>query len=104
MQELAQHGLMIGLIDGQSTFQISQQYENLLNQTQHDLESSLKKQWSRTVFNVQYGEVETITPFMMQTERKVRAFNRASEMLHQEPIVKGLKDAFDGQLDNIQLK
>ena len=104
VQELAQHGLMIGLIDGQSTFQISQQYENLLNQTQHDLESSLKKQWSRTVFNVQYGEVETITPFMMQTERKVRAFNRASEMLHQEPIVKGLKDAFDGQLDNIQLK
>ncbi|AYO54048.1 DNA polymerase III subunit gamma/tau [Acinetobacter wuhouensis] len=104
VQELAQHGLMIGTINGQSTFQTSKQYENLLNQTQHDLEASLKQQWSSTVFNVQYGEVETITPFMMQRERKVRAFDRASEMLHQEPIVKSLMEAFDGQLENIQLK
>ncbi|RZG77865.1 DNA polymerase III subunit gamma/tau [Acinetobacter sp. WCHAc060025] len=104
VQELAQHGLMIGTINGQSTFQTSKQYENLLNQTQHDLEASLKQQWSSTVFNVQYGEVETITPFMMQRERKVRAFDRASEMLHQEPIVKSLMEAFEGQLENIQLK
>lgn len=104
VQELAQHGLMIGTINGQSTFQTSKQYENLLNQTQHDLEASLKQQWSSTAFNVQYGEVETITPFMMQRERKVRAFDRASEMLHQESIVKSLMEAFDGQLENIQLK
>ncbi len=104
VQELAQHGLMTGMINGQSTFQTSKQYENLLNQTQHDLEASLKQQWSNTVFNVEYGEVATITPFMMQNERKVRAFDRASEMLHQEPTVKGLLEAFDGQLENIQLK
>ena len=104
VQELAQHGLMSGMIDGQSTFQISKQYENLLNQTQHDLEASLKQQWSKTVFTVQYGEVETTTPFMMQQQRKVRAFDRATEMLQQEPVVKGLLEAFDGQLQNIQLK
>ena len=104
VQELAQHGLMIGMINGQSTFQTSKQYENLLNQTQHALEAALKQQWSNTVFNVQYGEVETITPFHMQNERKVRAFNRASEMLHAEPVVKNLLETFEGELQNIQLK
>ncbi len=104
VQELAQHGLMIGMINGQSTFQTSKQYENLLHQTQHALEAALKQQWSNTVFNVQYGEVETITPFHMQNERKVRAFNRASEMLHAEPVVKNLLETFEGELQNIQLK
>lgn len=104
VQELAQHGVMMGQIDGHSTFQISKQYENLLHQTQHALEASLKQQWSNTVFNVQYGEVESITPFHMQNERKVRAFNRATEMLHAEPVIKNLLDAFDGELQNIQLK
>ena len=95
---------MIGIINGQSTFQTSKQYENLLHQTQHALEAALKQQWSNTVFNVQYGEVETITPFHMQNERKVRAFNRASEMLHAEPVVKNLLETFEGELQNIQLK
>jgi DNA polymerase-3 subunit gamma/tau len=41
---------------------------------------------------------------MMQKERKVRAFDRAAEMLQQEPVVKSLIDAFDCQIENIQLK
>lgn len=104
VQELAQHGLMIGMINGHSTFQISKQYENLLNQTQHALESSLKQQWSSTVFNVQYGEVESTTPFHMQNERKIRAYQRAEQMLHAEPAIKSLLQAFEGELQNIQLK
>ena len=104
VQELAQHGLMIGMINGHSTFQISKQYENLLNQTQHALESSLKQQWSSTVFNVQYGEVESTTPFHMQNERKIRAYQRAEQMLHAEPVIKRLLQAFEGELQNIQLK
>ena len=104
VQELAQHGLMSGMIDGQSTFQTTREYENLLHQTQHDLEASLKQQWSKTIFTVQYGEVDEITPFMMQKQRKVRAYDRASEMLQQEPVVKSLIEAFEGQLENIQLK
>ncbi|WP_151812135.1 DNA polymerase III subunit gamma/tau [Acinetobacter bereziniae] len=104
VQELAQHGLMMGMINGQSIFQTSPKYEKLLNQAQHDLEAALKQQWSQTIFTVQYGEVESITPYMMQKERKVRAFDRAAEMLQQEPVVKSLIDAFDGQIENIQLK
>lgn len=104
VQELAQHGLMMGVINGQSVFQTSSKYEKLLNQAQHDLEAALKQQWSQTIFTVQYGEVESITPYMMQKERKVRAFDRAAEMLKQEPVVKSLIDAFDGQIENIQLK
>ena len=104
VQELAQHGLMIGAINGQSNFQISPKYEKILNQAQHDLEAALKQQWSLTNFIVQYGEVETTTPFMMQNIRKEQAFKRASDMLHQEVVVKSLVDAFDGQLENIQLK
>lgn len=104
VQELAQHGLMTGDVDGQSIFQISQKYEKLLNQAQHDLEAKLKQQWPSTLFTVQYGEVESTTPYMMQSERKLRAYDRASEMLQKEPLVKSLIEALDGKLENIQLK
>ena len=104
VQELAQHGLMTGDVNGQSIFQISQKYEKLLNQAQHDLEAKLKQQWPSTLFTVQYGEVESTTPYMMQNERKLRAYDRASEMLQKEPLVKSLIEALDGKLENIQLK
>lgn len=104
VQELAQHGLMTGDVNGQSIFQISQKYEKLLNQAQHDLEAKLKQQWPSTLFTVQYGEVESTTPYMMQNERKLRAYDRANEMLEKEPLVKSLIEALDGKLENIQLK
>ena len=104
VQELAQHGLMTGDVNGQSIFQISQKYEKLLNQAQHDLEAKLKQEWPSTLFTVQYGEVESTTPYMMQNERKLRAYDRASEMLQKEPLVKSLIEALDGKLENIQLK
>lgn len=104
VQELAQHGLMTGDVNGQSIFQTSQKYEKLLNQAQHDLEAKLKQQWPNTLFTVQYGEVESTTPYMMQNERKLRAYDRASEMLQKEPLVKSLIEALDGKLENIQLK
>jgi len=53
---------------------------------------------------VQYGEVESTTPYMMQNERKLRAYDRANEMLEKEPLVKSLIEALDGKLENIQLK
>lgn len=104
VQELAQHGLMTGDVNGQSIFQTSQKYEKLLNQAQHDLEAKLKQQWPNTLFTVQYGEVESTTPYMMQNERKLRAYDRASEILQKEPLVKSLIEALDGKLENIQLK
>ncbi|WP_296283184.1 DNA polymerase III subunit gamma/tau [uncultured Acinetobacter sp.] len=104
VQELAQHGLMTGQINAQSIFHIPKKYEKLLGQAQFDLEAAMKQQWGNTVFSVEYGDVESTTPYLMQNERKVKAFQRAAEMLHQEPIVKSLVEAFDGQLQNIQLK
>ncbi|RKG37705.1 DNA polymerase III subunit gamma/tau [Acinetobacter rongchengensis] len=104
VQELAQHGLMTGTINAQSVFQIPQKYEKLLGQAQFDLGAALKQQWENTVFSVEYGEIASTTPYMMQNERKAKAFQRAAEMLHQEAVVKSLVDAFDGQLHNIQLK
>ncbi|MEG0487525.1 MAG: DNA polymerase III subunit gamma/tau [Acinetobacter sp.] len=104
VQELAQHGLMTGQIDAQSVFHIPKKYEKLLGQAQFDLEAALKQQWANTIFNVEYAEIASTTPYMMQNERKAKAFHRAGEMLHQEVVVKSLVDAFDGQLQNIQLK
>ncbi|WP_089604332.1 DNA polymerase III subunit gamma/tau [Acinetobacter piscicola] len=104
VQELAQHGLMTGQIDAQSVFHIPKKYEKLLGQAQFDLEAALKQQWASTIFNVEYVEIASTTPYMMQNDRKAKAFHRAGEMLHQEAVVKSLVDAFDGQLQNIQLK
>ncbi|OTG65143.1 DNA polymerase III subunit gamma/tau [Acinetobacter silvestris] len=104
VQELAQHGVMTGHIDGESLFHIPQKYEKLLFQAQHDLEAELKQKWPNSRFLVQYGNVDEITPFNMQNERKIKAFDRAAVMLHQEPVVKNLVEMFDAGLQNIQLK
>lgn len=104
VQELAQQGLMAGQINAESVFMIPQRYEQLLTQLRHVLEDALKAEWPQTRFDVKYAEVETITPYTMQVQRKQKAFQRAHELLQNEDTVKGLVQTFDGELHNIQLK
>lgn len=104
VQELAQHGVMTGQINAESVFHIPEQYQQLLTQLQHALESALKEQWSKTLFKVQYENVDETTPYILQQQRKQRAYQRAENLLHQEPIVKDILQDFDGELHNIQLK
>lgn len=104
VQELAQQGLMAGQINAESVFMIPQRYEQLLTQLRHVLEDALKAEWPQTRFDVKYAEVETITPYTMQAQRKQKAFQRAHELLQNEDTVKGLVQIFDGELHNIQLK
>ena len=104
VQELAQHGVMTGQINGDSIFHIPKQYEALLTQLQHALEQALKTEWSSTHFQVHYADVETTTPYSMQSERKEKAYARAAELLHAEPAVKELLQNFEGEIQNIQLK
>ncbi|MCG2608291.1 DNA polymerase III subunit gamma/tau [Acinetobacter sp. SM34] len=104
VQELAQQGVMTGQINGDSTFHIPKQYEALLTQLQHALEQALKTEWSGTHFQVHYADVETTTPYSMQSERKEKAYARAAELLHAEPVVKELLQNFEGKIQNIQLK
>ncbi|MFH7767068.1 DNA polymerase III subunit gamma/tau [Acinetobacter sp. BSP-28] len=104
VQELAQQGVMTGQINGESIFHIPKQYEALLTQLQHALEQALKTEWSSTHFQVHYANVETTTPYSMQSERKEKAYARAAELLHAEPAVKELLQNFEGEIQNIQLK
>ncbi|MDM1717929.1 DNA polymerase III subunit gamma/tau [Acinetobacter towneri] len=104
VQELAQHGVMTGQINAESVFHIPEQYQQLLTQLQHALESALKEQWSKTLFKVQYENVDDTTPYILQQQRKQRAYQRAENLLHHEPIVKDILQNFDGELHNIQLK
>ncbi|RLL36883.1 DNA polymerase III subunit gamma/tau [Acinetobacter cumulans] len=104
VQELAQHGVMIGTIDGESNFHIPKKYEQLLTQMQHLLEQALHSAWPATRFNVVYGDVSEHTPYVLLNARKEQAYVRASELLHSEPTVKSLIQAFNGELHNIQLK
>ena len=104
VQELAQQGLMVGQINAESVFMIPRRYEQLLTQLRHVLEDALKSEWPQTRFDVKYAEVETITPYTMQAQRKEKAFQRAHELLQNEDTVKSLMQTFDGELHNIQLK
>lgn len=104
VQELAQQGLMAGQINAESVFMIPQRYEQLLTQLRHVLEDALKAEWPQTRFDVKYAEIEAITPYTMQAQRKQKAFQRAHELLQNEDTVKGLVQTFDGELHNIQLK
>lgn len=104
VQELAQYGIMTGQINAASFFHIPERYQPLLSQLQHHLEAALREQWPQTIFQVKFEDVEQLTPYTMQQERKVRAFKRAEELLHAEPAVRDLLEQFDGELHNIQLK
>lgn len=104
VQELAQYGIMTGQINAASVFHIPERYQPLLSQLQHHLEAALREQWPQTIFQVKFEDVEQLTPYTMQQERKVRAFKRAEELLYAEPAVRDLLEQFDGELHNIQLK
>ncbi|WP_130804728.1 DNA polymerase III subunit gamma/tau [Acinetobacter ihumii] len=104
VQELAQYGLMSGQIDGACKFTIPKQYERMLSQLQHALESEIKSQWPNTQFDVQYAEIDGTTPYHQQVERKQKAFQRAEQLLNEDPVIKNLLNTFDGELQNIQLK
>lgn len=104
LQELAQQGVMSGEINGVSVFHIPQEYENLLSQQQQSLQDALAVQWPETRFSVQYGTLEQTTPYMMQNMRKEKAYQRAAELLQQEPAVQKLIELFDAEIQNIQLK
>lgn len=104
VQELAQQGVMNGEINGACVFHISKQYENLLVNAQYDLQQALIAQWPKTRFSLDFDAVSETTPFMLQQQRKQRAFSRATEMLHAEPVIQNLREVFDAQVQNIQLK
>ena len=104
VQELAQHGIMSGNIDGESIFHIPKKYEALVTQLQHVLEQAIREQWSNVHFQIRFEDVDDVTPYALQHVRKEKAFARAKELLHAEPVVKDLLKSFDGELQNIQLK
>ena len=104
VQELAQHGVMTGQIGGNTVFHIPQEYENMLTQLQQGLIDALNEQWPDTQFTVEYGALNTSTPYTIQSARKEKAFQRAAELLQQQPVIKSLIETFDGELQNIQLK
>src|SRR5690606_25706113 len=104
VQELAQYGVMSGQINAESIFHIPEQYQQLLTQLQHTLEAALQQQWPQTDFQVKFENVDQLTPYTMQHQRKTRAFKRAEELLQAEPAVRDLLQQFDGELQNIQLK
>ncbi|TSH70127.1 DNA polymerase III subunit gamma/tau [Acinetobacter sp. RF15A] len=104
VQELAQYGIMSGQINATSVFHLPEQYQQLFSQLQHILEEALKEKWPQTFFTVKFEDVEQLTPYVMQHERKARAFKRAKELLYAEPAVRDLIRQFDGELQNIQLK
>ncbi|USP41825.1 DNA polymerase III subunit gamma/tau [Acinetobacter sp. XS-4] len=104
VQELAQHGVMTGEIGGNTIFHIPQEYENMLTQLQQGLIDALNEQWPNTQFTVEYGALNTSTPYIIQSARKEKAFHRAAELLQQQPVIKSLIETFDAELQNIQLK
>jgi DNA polymerase III subunit gamma/tau len=105
VQELAQHGVMTGQVDGESTFNIPEKYQQLLTQLQEHLEYALKTKWPKTIFKVNYADLTSeTTPYSLLNQRKQKAFSRAHELLNEEPVIKDLLGTFDGELQNIQLK
>ena len=104
VQELAQQGLMQGQINAASIFVIPKQYEQMLSQLQHHLEHALKAQFANSQFSVQFAEVDGATPYQLQHIRKEKAQLRARELVENDETVKALLNAFDGHIENIQLK
>ena len=87
-----------GILMVHLAFHIPQKYEGMLSQLRQALEEALKSQWPNTQFNVQYQDIDSITPLPCRSCVRKRRFIRAVELLQQEPTIKSLIETFDGEL------
>ena len=60
-----------GHINGSSVFHIPQKYEGMLSQLRRALEDA---QWPNTQFNVQYQDIDSITPLPCRSCVRKRRF------------------------------
>lgn len=104
IQELAQHGQMVGKIDGQSTLSIPPEYESLFQAVAPVLDQALKEQWSNSHLQIKYGVLKGQTPQDLNQQRKAEAYQRAVDLLQKDVHIASLMQVFDAQLQNIQLK
>ena len=58
---------------GNTIFHIPQEYENMLT-IQQGLIDALNEQWPNTQFTVEYGALNTSTPYTIQSARKEKPF------------------------------
>ena len=76
----------------------------MLTQLQQALIEALKQQWPNTQFTVEYGAVNTVTPYVMQSVRKEKLSIGLQNYYSNNSVIKSLIETFDGELQNIQLK
>ena len=104
IQELAQHGQMLGQLDGKSILHLPPQYESLFQAVAPVVEQALQTVWPNTHLQVKYEALTGQTPQHLNQQRKAEAYQCAVNLLEQDVHIAGLIHAFDAQLEYIQLK
>lgn len=101
---LAQHGIMQGRINADSTFVIEMQHRLMATELMDSMIEAIKAQWPNSQIILDFKKVDIRTPLQRKAVRAEKALQQAHYLLHQEPLVVGLVQQFEAKLIDISLK
>jgi DNA polymerase-3 subunit gamma/tau len=103
-RNLAQHGLMLGEIGGQSTFVIEESHHLMAKEFIDGLVDVLKQQWPDCKVELNFQTISEPTPLLLKDIRAAQALQQADMLLKKEPVVASLIQQFSATLSDVQLK
>lgn len=101
---LAQHGIMKGHINAESTFVIQMEHRLMATELMDSMIEAIKAQWPNSQITLDFKQVDISTPLQRKAVRAEKALQQADYLLHKEPLVVGLVQQFSAKLIDINLK
>lgn len=104
VKEIAQHGIMQGQIEGESTLTLDESYQRMFEGFVDDVEHALQQVHPQFRLKVNYQAVTQDAPFELQQKRKRLAYQKAQQKLAAHPVVEQLIQDFGAQIEEFNLK
>lgn len=104
VRNLAQHGLMQGVINAESNFLIEMQHRLMATELMDSLIEAVKQQWPASQVTLDFQKLDLQIPLHRKAIRAEKALQQAEFLLHKDPVVNGLVEQFGAKLIDIHLK
>ena len=104
VRNLAQHGLMYGVIGGKNRFVIAPEHRVLTMEMFDGLLEVLQTEWPQMRVELDFSQPSEDVPMLRKQARRVRAEDRARELILADPVIAPLVARFDAQLVDMDMK
>lgn len=103
-KEYAQHGVMQGDISGTSILTLDPSYQKTFESVSEAIEAQLKTLNENLSLHVNYQATEDTTPFQLQQERKIVAYQQAEQKILQHKVIQEITTQFSAQVEELKFK